>query len=310
MGTLPREFVAEAENFNQEGAEMTLVDVDAAAAAITIFHCFLAFAEARNIPARIIKLLTHKVEETPIDRELVTGLFLSSAVGTDYIPPSDWRGGEANVDVAGIQTYGHEAAVLKSIAGFIGVGLPSWDKVDEEWSPRPSYSKVLLASGRSNRFTANVLGTPDRPIFKTRDGIARGGFRLPYSIGLGTGLVKRPQYNQEHIVRRNAIISEGNAATLVADTETPDGEQISDYLLVTRIPGPVPETVITILAGLHGPGTRSAELLFNSISNHELQRLAELVDFTPGTVPLTKQFFVLLSFKLSMGLRFLLGSNS
>jgi hypothetical protein len=64
-------------------------------------------------------------------------------------------------------------------------------------------------------------------------------------------------------------------------------------LLVTRIPGEAPGTYVTIFAGLHGPGTRAAELLYSDgiVPLRELESLHDKIGFRLGRTPFFQAIF-------------------
>ena len=179
-------------------------------------------------------------------------------------------------------TYGHEAAVLGSIANFLSSSVPlvTWEVHDKSWLADRNCSQVMLGSGRSNIATQAVIGTPEAPTFTPK--LWERAVKLHYAIGLGSGHPKRMQYHKELRPRAMSVCQNGRGPILQA--ETSGGWQKDDYLLVTRIPGPSPDSVYTVLSGLHGPGTRSTELLLNAISLRDLQELASMIDHKPGRV--------------------------
>jgi len=145
----------------------------------------------------------------------------------------------------------------------------------------------MLASGSSNLATQDVIGTPERPNFSPKIGESR--IALPYAIGMGTGKLKRLQYG-EHIERSRLAICTSEEK-IVAQAEGRHGHQVDDYLLVTRVPGTRPDIVLTVLAGLHGPGTRSAEMLFSTIRQRDLDELASWIDYKPEHIPYFQAVF-------------------
>jgi hypothetical protein len=220
--------------------------------------------------------------------DLAFELFLSSKVRSEVIPPTAW--GHRPPDVVlpdGTRTYGHEFEVIKSIAAFFEDGPVVWDVRDESWPSRVGCSQLMLASGSSNLATREIIGIPEKPSFIPSFG--KSGVHLEYSIGLGTRRIKRMQYGE--LIQRQALAIFNQRNKRVAQASESSGLQDDDYLLVTRIPGPVPDTVLTVLSGLQGPGTRSAEMLFKSISAKELEELASRIDHRTGRVPFYQAVF-------------------
>ena len=242
-----------------------------------------------------------RMPQNIIDRaSLVYELFLSSEAQTEFIPPTNWGHKIPNVALpGGGRTYGHEAAVLKSIANFVCSSLPlvTWDINESSWLAHRDFSQVMLASGSSNLATRAVIGEPEKPMFISNlNGVA---VKLAYSIGMGTGELKRHQYHEEIKRRALAICKADGSPALQA--EGSGGWQRDDYLLVTRVPGPAPNSVYTVLSGLHGPGTRSAELLFTALSSQNLQRLASYIGHEHGHNPYFQAVFRASNFKIFDG---------
>lgn len=220
--------------------------------------------------------------------ELAGDLFLSSSKPTEFLPPADWSGGPPDMQLSdGTKTYGHEFEVLKAVAGFLSEEPVTWDVRKQFWPTHSDCSQVMLASGSSNRASRVVIGTPENPIFNPKLGDSRP--KLEYSIGTGTGALKRLQYGKE--IERNALAICDKTGQPILQPESSSGYQVDDYLLVTRVPGPVPGTVFTVLAGLQGPGTRSAELLFRTISPSVLEDLASRIDYKPRKTPYFQAVF-------------------
>jgi hypothetical protein len=208
-------------------------------------------------------------------------LFLRSEGRTDFSLPEDWTAGPPDVVLPnGKKTYGHEAVVLKTIARFLDRHmLITWDVRDKAWNASRDGSRVMLASGSSNLDSARIIGTPAMPFFSTK--LRDQQINLAYAIGMGTGELTRLQYHKSVTRNRLAICNPDQAIVVQAAGDC--GMQVDDYLLVTRVPGPLPRTVVTVLSGLHGPGTRAAELLFNNtVSGRDLEELASAIDYEPG----------------------------
>jgi hypothetical protein len=220
--------------------------------------------------------------------ELAGDLFLSSSKPTEFLPPADWSGGPPDVQLSdGTKTYGHEFEVLKAVAAFLSTEPVTWDVRRQFWPAHSGCSQVMLASGSSNRASRVVIGTPEDPIFHPKLGESRP--KLAYSIGTGTGTLKRLQYGKE--IERTALAVCDETGRAVLQAEHSSGYQVGDYLLVTRVPGPVPGTVFTVLSGLHGPGTRSAELLFRTVPPAVLEDLASRIDYRRGEIPYFQAVF-------------------
>jgi len=212
---------------------------------------------------------------------LTYALFLGSgALKTQYLPPTDWYVKSPDVFLGNDQyTYGHEAEVLRSITRFLcHETLATWVPTTIQRRPDPLSSHVLLGSGASNRLTRRLIGTPWEPQFEA------AGLKLHYTITQGDGtILKRCQYYKEHAPKAHAICRSDE--TRLLQPQVRDGWQQDDFLVVTRMPGNISGTDRTIFAGLHGPGTRSAELLFTSLSMRDLEHLASAIDFRPGRTP-------------------------
>jgi len=198
-------------------------------------------------------------------------LLYSGAERTQFIPPRDWTLGLPDVDLgSGVSTYGHEAQVLRSIARFLcSEHLAIWQPTRAKPRPDPHSSQVLLGSGSSNSATRRLIGAPWSPM------VNLGSLQLHYTIGDGKGTLKRYQYGRELERPAHAICTHDLRPVL--SPEARGGWQQDDYLLVTKIPGNVKNTVRTIFAGLHGPGTRATELLFDSVPLGDLEELAAAV---------------------------------
>jgi hypothetical protein len=222
-------------------------------------------------------------------QNLAFELFLSSkAPSTEVICPTNWGHKPPDVPLPdGRRTYGHEYAILQSIAHFYDQAPITWDSRSESWLAHAASSQIMLASGSSNLASAEVIGTPDAPRFSQRFGDSQ--INLAYAIKSGDGKLKRLQYGEE--IERTRLAICNSDKTTILQAEGTAGYQTDDYLLVTRVPGATPNTVLTVLAGLHGPGTRSAEMLFQSIPTKELKELAAKIDHKSGTVPYFQAVF-------------------
>lgn len=209
-------------------------------------------------------------------------LFLSSRAPTEFIPPRVWD--HAPPDVAlgdGTYTYEHEYEVLRSIAGVMSSAPVTWDVRNDSWLAHTDCSQVALASGQSNEASRWLIGMADSPIWSPK--VGERTIELAYSISRGTGRLKRWQYGEE--IERHSLAVCNREGRSLAQAQASDGWQQDDYLLVTRLPGPKPNTVLTVLAGLHGPGTRSAEMLFSAVSARDLEDLASRIGHKSGVVP-------------------------
>jgi hypothetical protein len=186
----------------------------------------------------------------------------------------------------GTRTYGHEYEVLRSIVGLFREEPTTWGGKKESWLAHVDSSQIMLASGSSNLASAEVIGTPRNPRFSIK--IGEHVTNLVYAIGAGTGRLKRLQYGREVTVNANTVCTVNGK---IVQAAAQNRYQVDDYLLVTRAPGATPHTVFTVLSGLHGPGTRSAEMLFNRIPAEELEKLASRIEHKAGTVPYFQAVF-------------------
>ncbi len=223
--------------------------------------------------------------------DLAYQLFLSSGPeGVDFIAPQDWKNADGTTSpptvssIGGQLTYGHEAVVLKAISTFLNrdFGIP-WTKMQGSSQAESIASEVLLGSGASNARVRSILGEPKTPRFGSEN------IKLHYSIGEEERKVRRWQYGGWVTPKIHTILSrEGRVLTC---PESDSGDQIDDYLLVTRAPGQFPGTTTTIFGGLHGPGTRSVERLFSSIPFKDLLELASIIDLRKDEVPYFQAIF-------------------
>jgi len=221
--------------------------------------------------------------------DLAYQLFLSSkALRTDCIPPTAWSHKPPDVELpSGGKTYGHEAAVLESILSFVQQGNIDIQVKDDFWVANTGSSRIILASGGPNVATREIIGTPETPGFCPK--LSAFPVKLAYAIGMGEGPIKRMQYGE--LIERRALSVHKATGRERLQAETDAGRQKTDYLLVTRVPGRTKGTVYTVLAGLHGPGTRSAELLFSSVPPKDLEDLASRIGHRPGQVPFFQAVF-------------------
>lgn len=216
-------------------------------------------------------------------------LFLSSQATTEFIPPRAWDHAPPDIELGdGTKTYGHEYEVLRRIAALFSSAPIAWDVRSESWLAHTRCSQVLLASGQSNEASRVVLGRAENPRWSLK--IGGRVLNMAYSIGVGAGRLKRHQYGE--IIERKALAICNRNGKILVQAEGAGGWQQNDYLLVTRIPGPKPHTVVTLLAGLHGPGTRSAEMLFTEVSSRDLTDLAAQIDHESGSVPYFQAVFM------------------
>jgi hypothetical protein len=257
---------------------------------------------ADRLKARILSGL--RPEGTTIDSSILERvrlafeLFLSSEGPTEFIPPRAWDHAPPDVLLSdGTKSYEHEYEVLRSIARVMSSAPITWDVSHESWLAHAACSQVFLASGQSNEGSRWVIGKPDSPIWALRVGDRTIEFN--YSIAKGTGRFKRLQYAQE--LERDALAIYDRTGRNLAQAEVSGGWQRDDYLLVTRLPGPQPNTVLTVLAGLHGPGTRSAEMLFDAVSATDLKQLASLIGHESGRVPHYQAVFLASGFQQIRG---------
>lgn len=207
--------------------------------------------------------------------DLIRDLFLDLTADTDVIPPSDWEPQKPDIEVAkGLWTYGHEWHVMNAIKGFLPEST-TWDVSDKEFYTHPNHSLICLGSGVSNLATREVLGNPHSPKWAIPHGDGKV-VALNYAMSyLESGTVERAQCGRVYKGQESVIQQAGGS--VVARPESVHGKLVEDYLLVTRIPGIVAGTTRTYFAGLHGPGTRSTELLFHSIHPSELIYLADSI---------------------------------
>ena len=200
-------------------------------------------------------------------------LFLRSLAPTSFVPPGHWMTPETPEGKiippqtpveGGLLTYGHEAAVLKSISTFLnrerGV---NWKSTDVALNLPPQHSEIILGSGQSNRRTQDFLGTPQEP-----------SCPFHYTIREESTIVERFQYGNSIKAHRKVICN--SAGEVVASPRDDNGKLVDDYLLVTRFPGGG-DTTITIFSGLHGPGTRVTEKFFSSERLGWIYKLADFI---------------------------------
>jgi hypothetical protein len=120
-----------------------------------------------------------------------------------------------------------------------------------------------------------ILGSLERPEFVVGNEEHKVQLRYAPRGIRGIGPVeKHLQYGEMYSGRNTAIVDPSGRALLEPKTATANRELTEDYLLVTRVPGLQPGTTATILSGLHGPGTRAAELLFTPSACREFDILA------------------------------------
>jgi hypothetical protein len=209
---------------------------------------------------------------------------LAQSPVNDFLPPQHWKhpdGGISPPDIvlpSGQKTYGHESEVLKKISTFL-TGTLGIEWIGADSGPKASieHATILLGSGASNQETEQILGIPESPRF------TNSVCQLHYSIGQESTRLRRWQYGKWTEPFTHTVCRREDHKILRPDSRA--GEQTSDYLLVTRLPGEKPRTTTTILAGLHGPGTRSAERLFTSIRFRDLLQLGEILNLKPTEVP-------------------------
>lgn len=185
------------------------------------------------------------------------------------------------------KTYEHEYWVLEAITGLMSSSVKTWDTHQESWLAHANSSMVMLASGKSNEASRWLIGEPDSPIWSPRVGDRT--IDLSYSIKTVNGYAKRLQYGEE--IERQLMAVCDRRGNILVQAQTNDGWQMDDYLLVTRVPGPSIGTVITVISGLHGPGTRSAVMLLNPKPNNHLEELASRIGHKSGEVPYYQAVF-------------------
>lgn len=206
--------------------------------------------------------------------QLASDLFFRGA-DADIVPPSDWQHKEADVEVRpGLKTYEHEYRVMTAMKSFFPNSTP-WIVRAESWEASHEHSLICLGSGVSNRATYDFLGDKLNPKWTVK--CPEGQVQLAYSMIQVEGLVEREQYGETYRGPASAIVD--SSGRRVARPEAPTQQLKEDYLLVTRLPGwgSLQGTSVLIFAGLHGPGTRSAELIFTSIDPKELSYLADKI---------------------------------
>lgn len=222
--------------------------------------------------------------------DLIRSLFLDLTADTDVIPPSDWKPQKPDIEVTkGLWTYGHEWHVMNAIKGFLPEST-TWEVSDKEFYMHPNHSSICLGSGVSNLATRDVLGSAESPAWSVPCGDTRV-VDIPYAMSYleDDAKVERAQYGRVYKGRESVIKLADEQ--IVARPETVEGKLVEDYLLVTRIPGLVRGTSRTYFAGLHGPGTRSTELLFHSIHPKELTFLADTIKLREGKTPYFQAIF-------------------
>jgi hypothetical protein len=220
-------------------------------------------------------------------RDLVHRLFWESNVPTKILPAASWSKHTPDVELpSGQWTYGHEAKVCFAMTDFLcrDVGA-EYDYNENFEEPPGDLSKVIIGSGASNREAATYIGTPEQPIFRT------SSCKLHYGIARGGESLRRRQYG-EVIERRSHTICDSRSRA-VHNPRSDKSIQLDDYLLVTRVPGEVEGSSVTIFAGLHGPGTRSAELLFSqdAIAIEDLRTLANIIRLKDHRIPYFQAVF-------------------
>jgi hypothetical protein len=204
--------------------------------------------------------------------ELAYDLFFKGA-DTDIVPPGNWEPKRADIEVRpGLKTYAHEYHVMKAMKESLP-DLTHWALRDTCWDARPEDSLICLGSGVSNEATRAFLGDIKREPKLTVDS-PQGKIQLAYAMVRMEGFVQREQYGQTYTGPASAIVD--STGRPIACPEARERELKEDYLLVTRLPGwaGADGTSVLIFAGLHGPGTRSTELIFTSIDPKELSYLA------------------------------------
>lgn len=218
----------------------------------------------------------------------------------DIIPPSEWEPQEADIEVRpGVKTYEHEFQVMRSVKRFFRDSA-HWTVRDQPWDATPENSLTLLGSGVSNPATFDFLG--DKENRKWAVTFPQGRVQLAYSMKPVQGLVEREQYGRTYRGPASAIVD--SSGREVARPDAPKGKLKEDYLLVTRLPGwaGVEGTSVLIFAGLHGPGTRAAELVFTSIDPKELSYLADEIGLSSNRpTPYFQAVFRATSFRLKDG---------
>jgi hypothetical protein len=220
--------------------------------------------------------------------DMVYHLFLRVEVGeARFFPAADWTGGAPMVKLpSGQMTYGHEASVCNYIAEFLNQDLGIKNELANGPTEGPGpVSKIVIGSGASNKQAEMYLGTPRDPNFEA------GSCKLHFGILKGKGTLVRKQYGT--MIERDAhVICDCHRRPLYHPDSRGD-QQTDDYLLVTRIPGEAPGTYVTIFAGLHGPGTRAAELLYSDgiVPLRELESLHDKIGFRLGRTPFFQAIF-------------------
>lgn len=218
-------------------------------------------------------------------------LFLSSlATEIAFRAPRNWKRTDGSYHPPdtrlpdGQMTYGHEACVFRAISTFLHKELGvNWENMASLPEVGTDNSRVLLGSGASNAETEEILGRPEAPRFGTP------ACTLYYGIGQELEALRRWQYGG-FVTPNVHTICDRDGKTLLRP-ESRGGDQIDDYLLVTRMPGPQPGTALTIFAGLHGPGTRSAERIFSSLSLKDMTDLASIINLQRREIPYFQAIF-------------------
>src|SRR5206468_1991268 len=138
---------------------------------------------------------------------------------TECIPPTAWSAKLPDVHLpGGGKTYGHEYEVLISMSWALSRFPIAWDVQEHSWLTHWESSQVMLGSGSSNVATRDIIGLPEKPLF--RPGLRTPAITLPYSIGMGIGSRRRMQYGE--LIERPALAIQNQAGRILAQSEQSD----------------------------------------------------------------------------------------
>jgi hypothetical protein len=200
----------------------------------------------------------------------------------DVVPPSSHHRIQKTILLSGgAETYGHEYNVLMRLKEYLPA--QSYQLVDNRWEPEPGHSLVCLGGGEANQLTNELVGDLTTPKFFV--GNEREKVQLQYAVkAIGRDRVWHLQYGDMYPGRNSAIAACDGSPLALPKTDAKQRTLTEDYLLVTRMPGRGPGTTVTIFSGLHGPGTRAAELLLSNLPAPQVDFLVRRLNWK-GTGP-------------------------